>query len=250
MWIVEPKYPLDESGSSKLNFLYSNEKGTYVMDNHLAATWCWLNEIDHRSTYNYLHIDQHYDLSDDPEVFKKEIRDRGIQIHSLDIGEFLSQTQELPYNSGKIPLFRWDNYISIADRAYPDLFASKVFFTHEERDQIGYEDFISEEKGFLDSQDNIKYGIQDTVENKWIVNVDLDYFFSRSNQRIIQIFSDVFIENIIAQLKDVRDQVEVVTICMSPECCGGWKNSLEVLQIFLRELDLDLQLDIYRMKDA
>lgn len=32
------------------------------MDNHLAAAWCWMQECDADTRYNFMHIDRHNDL--------------------------------------------------------------------------------------------------------------------------------------------------------------------------------------------
>ena len=36
----------------------------YVMDNHRDAAWCWLQQCNLRDRYNFMHVDQHYDLLD------------------------------------------------------------------------------------------------------------------------------------------------------------------------------------------
>ena len=36
----------------------------YVMDNHRDAAWCWLQQCKTEELYNFMHIDQHYDLLD------------------------------------------------------------------------------------------------------------------------------------------------------------------------------------------
>jgi hypothetical protein len=44
MWIKEPKLPIQNFEHGELNFLFNQGK-FYIMDNHLAATWCWLQKI-------------------------------------------------------------------------------------------------------------------------------------------------------------------------------------------------------------
>ena len=63
MWILKPSTSLElkTSGKAQLNFLFQQDK-FYIMDNHLAAGWCWLNELDKTKSYNLFHIDQHWDL--------------------------------------------------------------------------------------------------------------------------------------------------------------------------------------------
>lgn len=42
-----------QSFSSVLNILYQ-EGCTYIMDNHLAAGWCWYNTLDRHKEYNFV----------------------------------------------------------------------------------------------------------------------------------------------------------------------------------------------------
>lgn len=43
-WIYK-NHELKTSGCYNMNFLFNNGK-FYIMDNHLAAAWCWLQKID------------------------------------------------------------------------------------------------------------------------------------------------------------------------------------------------------------
>lgn len=53
MWHIQrEEFKRLKSGSSALNILYQ-EGCTYVMDNHLAAGWCWYNTLDRRKEYNF-----------------------------------------------------------------------------------------------------------------------------------------------------------------------------------------------------
>ena len=46
-----------------LNFLWKSDNAPiYIMDNHLAAAWCWMQECNNDEKYNFIHIDQHADL--------------------------------------------------------------------------------------------------------------------------------------------------------------------------------------------
>ena len=42
-WIYK-NHELKTSGCYNMNFLFNNGK-FYIMDNHLAAAWCWLQKI-------------------------------------------------------------------------------------------------------------------------------------------------------------------------------------------------------------
>ena len=73
MWHIQrEEFKRLKSGSSALNILYQ-EGCTYVMDNHLAAGWCWYNTLDRRKEYNFCHIDQHDDLANDKHDIVKDL---------------------------------------------------------------------------------------------------------------------------------------------------------------------------------
>jgi hypothetical protein len=58
-WLI-PLRRRGAPGPYNQNFLWRH-KSIYVMDNHRAAMWCWLQHIDPRRSHSLLHIDRHYD---------------------------------------------------------------------------------------------------------------------------------------------------------------------------------------------
>lgn len=58
-WLV-PFRGRNHSGAFTQNFLWKRQN-VYVMDNHRAALWCWLQHIDPKQPYSLFHMDQHYD---------------------------------------------------------------------------------------------------------------------------------------------------------------------------------------------
>lgn len=65
MWIKEipNDYTLKSSFSNNALFLWRcDKKPIYVMDNHLSAAWCWMQECESEEMYNFIHIDKHSDL--------------------------------------------------------------------------------------------------------------------------------------------------------------------------------------------
>lgn len=58
-WLV-PFRGRNYSGAFTQNFLWKRQN-VYVMDNHRAALWCWLQHIDPKQRYSLFHVDQHYD---------------------------------------------------------------------------------------------------------------------------------------------------------------------------------------------
>ena len=62
MWIRKPNDNLMECSSwdCHSNLLWKeDEKPIYIMDNHLSALWCWMQECDPDGKYNFMHIDRH-----------------------------------------------------------------------------------------------------------------------------------------------------------------------------------------------
>jgi hypothetical protein len=80
---------------------------------------------------------------------------------------------------------------------------------------------------------------------KWIVNIDLDYFFQTIDDTDITIrfisyeAIDFFLQKIKAFL---NGRIEVMTIALSPECCGGWENSLTLMDYFAKKLEIDFNI--------
>ena len=68
---------------------------------------------------------------------------------------------------------------------------------------------------------------------KWIINLDLDYFYESNDDGFFQLLSDEYISMLAYKLKNIRDQIQVLTIALSPECCRNWDNSLHALNIFM-----------------
>ena len=65
------------------------------------------------------------------------------------------------------------------------------------------------------------------------MNLDLDYFFSAAPEKI-QLFGDDFIEGLNKAIRLGLDNgmIDVLTISLSPECCGSWEKAEEMLLKF------------------
>ena len=76
----------------------------YVMDNHRNAAWCWLQQCEDGDSYNFMHIDRHYDMGDyyydeDLEPVRNNPR--------MDYLEYAN----LRRKDGEYKTLRWDNDI-------------------------------------------------------------------------------------------------------------------------------------------
>ncbi|MCT4000333.1 hypothetical protein HZQ19_02130 [Elizabethkingia anophelis] len=207
------------------------------MDNHLCAAWCWLQKIQLDRKYDFIHIDRHNDLLLPSPTINKDILDNNIDLQSLTFDEYLELYENHPEEPNmKIKLFRWDNYILNINELYPQLFGSKYFITKESYPdsdfidiELRIEDFVSDSHWF------------DNSENSWIVNLDLDFLFSNS-KGIYQLYSNQLVQKIGEILKQNLNNFAVLTIALSPECCGNWENSFRIMRILDEILELNMRL--------
>lgn len=224
----------------------------YVMDNHLSAAWCWLQSCDPTKEYNFMHIDRHYDML---ECFHDEDLQPLIDNPHMPYDEFKNLKRKKNNDYEKYEVFRWDNYIMATYVLQPDWFHTNIFLTHKEGDignswghkafQIREENplymdwyinqYIGEPSEFLDGFNGKDY------ELPWIVNLDLDVFYTVCSPHI-QLHSDDYIRYIARLLNDNLTNIQVVTIALSPDCMGGetmkkkWDNSFRILKIMSEEL--------------
>ncbi len=240
MWLKHPPEILGNSENANLNFLFQSDK-FFIMDNHLAAGWCWLNILDINQTYNLFHIDRHYDLLDFPETMQSEIIDKGIELNKLSLTEYLNLKQ--PINSmPSCPMFRWDNYIGNLKFVYQKLFGECYFATHDDGNEL--DNFITYKAPFYELTNNIEYWIRKNSKNRWIVNLDIDYFFAdNDSDKEYQVFTDDFIINICNSIKKALKHIDVVTISLSPEFCGGWEIAIQKAKIVADCFDIEFHVD-------
>ncbi len=228
--------------------LWRNEN-VFVMDNHLAAAWCWLQSCDIKSKYNFMHIDTHYDMLDcfhdkDLELIKNNPQisfDDFVQLKRTDGNE----------------VFRWDNFIQAMYILYPDWFHTNIFLTHQEGDissSWGHKPFkpIEENPLYMAFFINQYIGepseclsvFKDTDHKlKWIVSFDIDVFCSREASKV-QLYSDDYIRYIAKSLNDNIDNIQSLTIALSPDCIFGedmkekWDNAFRCLKIMSEKIKL------------
>ena len=110
-----------KSSSDNLNFLLRYSK-VYVMDNHLAAGWCWLQELNIGDSCCFFHVDQHQDLLDGGPLERYAYIGENPQ---LSIDEYTAP--EYNHGSGMSKVVRWDTYIKQMQHISPSWFA-KCFF--------------------------------------------------------------------------------------------------------------------------
>lgn len=227
-----------------LNLLQQDQK-IFIMDNHNAALWCWMQRIDLTQKYNILHVDSHYDTG--ASHIDEWLKAIPKNIKELTIEEYLDLKYIDPNCRKTTEVMRWDNYFPIFHNMCLNNINKYHFFTH--KDGTMYDKMVSKLEeypipGLFNLMDYL-FDIEFTGNFNWIVNIDLDYFFQKIDDTDITIkfISDDAIEFFINRLKEyLNDRIEVLTIALSPECCGGWDNSLKLMTFISNKLGLDFNI--------
>ena len=233
-WLV-PFKGYNGSGAYNLNFLYQ-EKNVYIMDNHRAALWCWFQHIDIKKQYSLFHIDRHRDaLQSRMEEWKQLLPNN---LHEKSLDEYLSY--KIKGFGCVVPVIRWDNYLSLMLELYPATINNLQMATHDEGDQINYQGHIPL-IDIWDIPENYDYW---TKEGDWIVNIDLDYFFCDLNGSQIRMISNQYLEVLFNEIsKQLKEKtIKVLTISLSPDFSGDWKESLTLCNKISKYLDLSFSI--------
>ncbi len=142
---------------------------------------------------------------------------------------------------------RWDNYFPIFHRLYTENINHDHFFTHKEGTLFEEMQNQLDEypiSGLLNFIDYV-FNNDSSVSYKWIVNIDLDYFFQSIDDSdvTIRFISNDAIDYLLKKLKTylLGEKIAVMTIALSPECCGGWKNSIDLMNYFAERLEFDFK---------
>lgn len=256
--LFNENYKNSKSESSNLNILYQ-ENNVFVMDNHLAAAWCWFHMLEREKIYNFCHIDQHDDLANDNhELFKELFSNKKI----ISINDYTSLVAKQAPGVVTPPskIIRWDNYILHAKAIRPNWFAKEIYVCHQfvsgERCSLTNEQKYEESFDIYEGVVNIPIhpqnincydlnrSLEECLNNDdqgfWILNLDIDYFFN--SRRLM--FSSEYINSVCDQIKKAKEKIAVITIALSPECCGGWDNSIKVYNQIAEQLSINMRIDI------
>lgn len=233
-WLVNFK-GRNPSGPYNQNFLWK-DKNIYIMDNHRAALWCWLQELEIKQKYNIFHIDRHYDnLNSRMPEWKKYVPD----IKHISIDEYLNTSYQMEdWMPSRVPIFRFDNYLSLLYECYTNLIDESHYVTHEDGDKPEIKKL--HEHKIWDLPTNFIHWCTSN-ENKWILNIDLDFFFCEKDGNEIQFISEEYISDFAKQIKHLlnNNKIAVITLCLSPEFCGGWKNSERILTVLCSIIEIN-----------
>jgi hypothetical protein len=215
------------SGSCNLNFVAKFEN-IYIIDNHLAAFWCW-NQLPNQTNHQVLHIDRHYDLRpyyEDNDQLIHTINWNNVQIEEITNFHYTE-------NGSEHQLIRWDNYINLFRELKPNFFEELIFITQKE-DTFSYEGEFREMEIFKLANNDINNF------NNPILNLDIDFFFSELEGITKRTFTNDFINHIAEWVKEEQNKFDQIILCLSPECCGSWKEAKEVANIFLSKFEIEI----------
>jgi len=211
-----------ESASDQDNVLWQ-EGNVFVMDNHRLALWSWFQVLEKNKRYNLFHIDAHPDMSE------SALPHFHHDLWSLSLEEYRKAWQA----DINCPLFRWDNYLEVFLKKYPEMIGHGLSATH----QVGSNKTLAEEIKPFDLAKKVSEifsGKKFVNDFDWVVNLDLDYFFSAAPEKL-ELFGDEVIALIAQSLKQglKSGMIKVLTIALSPECCGSWEKAEGMLDKIL-----------------
>src|SRR5665213_707135 len=266
----------------------------YIMDNHRAALWCWLQELDKEKNYDFFHLDRHFDAR--PQRQDDECGEFFRHISGISIQNYLER-----HRTDHVPLISWDNYIEFFVKYFGTHIDQWFFATHNDGEppHIAKPESINESPlqpediellkelesiqtneqlpmtkqmamvealarqnhlgtvesllategsgrrdiGFWEIIDNLNYWLNG--QNKWIVNIELEYFvINGEDEARLLVFTDKYIETFFRHLKSAFDagHIQVLTVALSPEFCGGWDQAKSLCKLFTDTFGLHLTL--------
>lgn len=206
------------------NLLWKNGN-VYIMDNHRAAMWCWLQEISSDQVVGLLHVDEHYDTKYSR---MDEWKENLPPLRGLTIEEYLRLEFKVGFGT-VVPIIQWDNYLSLFFELFPHQVCRSIFATQNEGDKpnVSHARFVEAWK----VPENLDYWL-DQDATSWIVNIDLDYFFCDQDGERKLMYSHEYINSFFSSLQRVREagKVACLTICLTPDegYTGGWAQAEEL----------------------
>lgn len=229
---VIPYLGQNYSGATIQNLLWQ-DGSVYLMDNHRAALWCWQQHVDLSSDpHSLLHIDRHYDTLQCELVKHVSAMPnlRGLSIH-----DYLRAEVTL---GEKVPLFRWDNYLSLYLEAINPKLQWFRCLTQKDGDLPPWAGLMESDADEL--PENFEYWLKD---GRWIINIDLDYFFcpGSGDDEFVLMYSEAYLDQVFNGLRLANDRgnIAVITICLTPSnFTPGWAACIELSERIFKALGL------------
>ena len=236
-WIY-PFKGRNNSLSFNQNFLWRQDN-IYIMDNHRAALLCWLQHINEDSKYGLFHIDAHYDMA---RTLCNKTLESIPNLKNISFENYLNIMQP-EIDGDQFPAIRWDNYLTLFEQRYRNVIGSFFTATHKigdpPPDTIEYEEIEIHKlpEVFLDF-------LNAYTHSGWLINVDLDYFFTRMPEEHDIFLTDSYLNQVFGAIKIALDtgKIAALTICLSPECSGGWEMAEKMCARLCKQLGVEFAL--------
>ncbi len=233
-WLL-PLTARRSSSREQVNFLY-RQGNFYVSDNHRVAMWCWLQHLASEERVALIHIDRHSDtLQSNLRLWLEALP----PLEGISLEDYLGASWHL--NGSEVPLIHWGNYLSLFLARYPHQLSELFWAQLPATGDLPNFPFTEVPPHELP----LHLAACAANERPCIVNLDLDYFmWRRQRNDYYQIYSDAYLHHLGESIAALQDSgaLKCLTIALSPECCGGWANSEELLAKFSESLGVDLRL--------
>ncbi len=256
MWL-RPWTQRGTSRETRLNLLWqSDDRPLYLMDNHRAALWCWRRHLEAGEPYGLGHVDYHWDARAMDPADLQCLAHEWPHLDDLQrYDELKSRTREDGVG-GHEPLVCWDNYFDALLHLYPRV-AQVHVAVHQSRERMGGAMKALQERYDLAVRASTRraairrlllplrrpkgppFAVHSPVRFfeeldgalrgagvPFVLNLDLDYFFaigSDEHETVRRAFELPFITECFRTVARHWERLKVVTIALSPECCGGWE---------------------------
>ena len=236
-----PTWPIEfrgrnHSGVAAKNFLWK-QGNSYIMDNHRAALWCWLQEMQEHDSVGLMHIDEHYDT-----VYQNIPSEIAAlpELRGMSVDDYLALTIQIGMQTTH--LIRWDNYLSLFLERYGTQIDRSVFVTHRVGDMPQCCNALHPAP--QDVPENLAHWMK--APQQWLVNVDLDYFFCDQGGLRKPMFSDQYVAVVFGAIAEMKHagRIKCLTICLSPDerCSGTWEQAEELCSTACQILGLQFSL--------
>jgi hypothetical protein len=241
VWIRELRQRGD-SHAVHVNFLWKHDElPLYLTDNHRAALWCWRKHVLRSKPYGLVHLDAHWDATPmNPEEFAL-LEESWPVLDDFEVFDklHLPGARRSLLTDAPSPIVQYDNYIDPFLKLYPWLSEAHVAARQLRREKLdgALADAVKRRQAHVYTVGSLSDRIDSILDHArapMIVNVDLDYVFTLERRK--RCVSDDRVRSFFRALAHRWDKTRVMTIALSPECCGGWAASETVAKVAFEAL--------------
>jgi len=81
------------------------------------------------------------------------------------------------------------------------------------------------------------------------LNIDIDVFFQNDGDNYYRFLTNHYIHKLCTKIKQIINRIDVVTIALSPEYCGGWGAAFDVLHILSNDFNFSLPFKYKKIRE-